>query len=266
VATITNSRFVGNSATQLGGAVATIGASTMTITGSVLLGNTALIGAGVFTGLGDGGSTRLTNCTLAQNHAAMAGGAIFDRSGTTSTVSFATVADNRVDAPAGAALETGGPGSILVKNSIVASTTDVAGAPRANCAGTIVDLGGNLSTDGSCPSFTVVSRAALSLGPLALNPPGNTETMALLPGSVAIDAAPTCTDSAGSSVTTDQRGVARPQGPACDVGAFEFVPPPPPSPPPRSRFAVPQRPLFVSDGTCGCGRVRRPFRPVTWQQ
>jgi hypothetical protein len=42
---------------------------------------------------------------------------------------------------------------------------------------------------------------------------------------VAINAAPDCTDVSGSLVTTDQRGVARPDNgeSACDIGAFELV-------------------------------------------
>jgi hypothetical protein len=55
------------------------------------------------------------------------------------------------------------------------------------------------------------------LGPLQNNG-GRTATHALLPGSPALDTGgPAC-------AATDQRGVARPQGPACDIGAFEFEP------------------------------------------
>ncbi|HZO79699.1 MAG TPA: GNAT family N-acetyltransferase [Solirubrobacteraceae bacterium] len=56
------------------------------------------------------------------------------------------------------------------------------------------------------------------LGPLANNG-GPTETLALLPGSPAIDAG---SDMACPSV--DQRGISRPQGPHCDIGAFERKP------------------------------------------
>jgi hypothetical protein len=57
---------------------------------------------------------------------------------------------------------------------------------------------------------------------------GPTQTIALLPTSPAVDAIPVspvnyCTDVTGMPVTTDQRGVSRPQGPACDIGAFELV-------------------------------------------
>jgi hypothetical protein len=65
-----------------------------------------------------------------------------------------------------------------------------------------------------------VTQAQLNLGPLQNNG-GPTHTHALLSGSVAIDAAADCTDATGAPITDDQRGVARPHGAACDVGAFE---------------------------------------------
>ncbi|MGI8770235.1 MAG: choice-of-anchor Q domain-containing protein [Acidobacteriaceae bacterium] len=54
---------------------------------------------------------------------------------------------------------------------------------------------------------------------------GPTQTIALLPTSPAVDHIPVanCTDTNGNRVTTDQRGISRPQGPACDSGAYELV-------------------------------------------
>jgi hypothetical protein len=62
-----------------------------------------------------------------------------------------------------------------------------------------------------------VNVADPGLGPLADNG-GPTETHALRPGSVAISAAVDC-----PPPDTDQRGVPRPQGAACDTGAYEFA-------------------------------------------
>jgi len=61
------------------------------------------------------------------------------------------------------------------------------------------------------------------LAPLALNAPGTTRTFALLPGSPAIDILTPCpTDPiTNATLATDQRGVSRPQGSACDSGSFE---------------------------------------------
>ena len=76
----------------------------------------------------------------------------------------------------------------------------------------------NLISDSSCP-FAVpaanIRNTNPLLGLLQLNG-GTTPTHALLPGSPAID-------SANSAFCTpvDQRRVARPRGPLCDIGAFE---------------------------------------------
>jgi hypothetical protein len=56
------------------------------------------------------------------------------------------------------------------------------------------------------------------LGPLADNG-GPTLTLALLPGSPAIDAGDTL-----AAPPTDQRGFPRPYGPAADIGAYEAMP------------------------------------------
>ena len=57
------------------------------------------------------------------------------------------------------------------------------------------------------------------LRPLGANG-GPTETVPLLPGSPALDRTPagTC-----PPLAVDQRGITRPQGPACDAGAYELV-------------------------------------------
>jgi len=105
-----------------------------------------------------------------------------------------------------------------VKSAIVANSPT--GGNCLNWASVVVS-GANLATDGTCPGFTQVTPIQLNLGPLALNPPGTTATHALLPGSVAIDAASDCNDFSGNPVTADQRGVPRPQGSACEIGAYE---------------------------------------------
>jgi len=57
------------------------------------------------------------------------------------------------------------------------------------------------------------------LAPLADNG-GPTDTHALIKGSPGVDAAPVDSD----CPATDQRGIARPQGGGCDIGAFELEP------------------------------------------
>ena len=70
--------------------------------------------------------------------------------------------------------------------------------------------------DGSCGALL---KSDPFLGPLENNG-GPTLTHALLLNSPAIDAG-----SATHCPDYDQRGISRPQGAACDIGAFEFVPP-----------------------------------------
>jgi hypothetical protein len=92
-----------------------------------------------------------------------------------------------------------------------------------NCNGSIVSLGHNLTDDASCGPLLASDLlvADAMLGPLQDNG-GPTETHDLVIGSPAIDA--------GSvdcpPPDTDQRGVARPQGADCDIGAVEYVPEP----------------------------------------
>jgi hypothetical protein len=98
-----------------------------------------------------------------------------------------------------------------------------------DCSGMIVSDGYNIESPGNTCAFnretdqTGKTPEELKLEPLADNG-GPTQTHALLPGSVAIDVIPpaACLDADGEPLTEDQRGVARPQGPACDVGAFEL--------------------------------------------
>jgi hypothetical protein len=62
------------------------------------------------------------------------------------------------------------------------------------------------------------------LGPLQNNG-GPTKTHALLPGSPAIDAGNDAVCAADPVNGLDQRGVARPQGASCDIGAYEAIVP-----------------------------------------
>ncbi|MEW5939264.1 MAG: choice-of-anchor Q domain-containing protein, partial [Chloroflexota bacterium] len=83
--------------------------------------------------------------------------------------------------------------------------------------GTIGTNTNNLVENGSC-------SAALSgdplLGPLANNG-GPTQTHAVLAGSIAIDAGEDGICAAAPVNNLDQRGVTRPQGAHCDIGAYE---------------------------------------------
>ena len=94
-----------------------------------------------------------------------------------------------------------------------------------NCGGQapITDLGYNIDTGSSC-GFSATNHSLPNTEPeldaLASNG-GPTQTMALPAGSPAVDAIPPATP--GCAGSTDQRGIARPQGTGCDIGAYELV-------------------------------------------
>lgn len=182
-----------------------------------------------------GGSLTLINSTISHNigWGGYGGGGIlnFSHGGiATTTVSNSTIYENRANAPAGfkgrgdAIADAFSPvGSIVVKNSIVASPTQ--GLGNDCYPSGPLSQGHNIFSDTSCgqnvPGGDLI-EPALSMGPLADNG-GPTPTHALLPGSPAIDAIPLadCTSVAGAPVLTDQRGYVRPQGGLCDIGSFE---------------------------------------------
>jgi CSLREA domain-containing protein len=173
-----------------------------------------------------GGTLTVVNSTLSGNTASQSGGAIRARFARLAIAST-TIADNSVVGPGvigfgdpdggGLFLEEGAIVDLV--NTVLDGNTRIGGA-ASNCAGTVppVSLGHNLedaSTCGLAESGDLSSIDAL-LAPLADNG-GPTETHALLPASPARDAG----DDA-QCPSTDQRGVARPQGAACDTGAFEL--------------------------------------------
>jgi hypothetical protein len=100
---------------------------------------------------------------------------------------------------------------------VTANNTIIANNGLADCPDGPIDAGSrNLESDNTCGAAAFT--ASPGLGPLQDNG-GATPTHALLPGSPAVDAA--------SSVVcpaTDQRGVTRPKGAGCDIGAFERSP------------------------------------------
>jgi hypothetical protein len=103
--------------------------------------------------------------------------------------------------------------SVLVLNSIVANSLS-----GGDVWGAVTDGGYNICSDGTAAFSATGSSNKTNplLGPLAANG-GPTETMALLPGSPALDAIPS------AFPAVDQRGVSRPQASLADIGAYEAL-------------------------------------------
>lgn len=114
-------------------------------------------------------------------------------------------------------------GHVELRNTIIAGNTSASGPLDCRTDQVRFDsLGHNVDTDGSCFLDGPADRPRTDplLAPLSDNG-GPLRTQALRPGSPAIDAA-----DAAACPKADARGVARPQGAGCDIGAFEAVPAP----------------------------------------
>jgi hypothetical protein len=179
------------------------------------------------------------NCTLAENSAtggkgeyatsgsgSAYGGAIYSSTNALSLLNT-TLALNSVIAEPGAGIWEPLPvalGSSLYvssnTNTFLTNTILSCAPAETNVYGGVVDGGHNICSDASAKFSTASSHNSLDplLGPVG-SYGSSTLLCGLLPNSPAIDAG-------DDSVCppTDQRGVSRPKGLACDIGAFELTP------------------------------------------
>ncbi len=229
--TVSANTNTGGSVAQ-GGGIAAFNTTTV-IGGTTVSGNTASeVGAGTI-GEGGGifqfrGSLALLNSTIAANSAAgeFAEGGGLEARETNVGITNATIAANAASGPkaAGGNLLARDKATVKPQNTIIAGGT---GATGLNCAvqteSVIQSQGHNLDSLNEC-SFTATGdlvNADPLLAPLANNGgAAQTQTMALASASPAIDAA-----DGAACPPTDQRGVLRPAGAGCDIGAFELATP-----------------------------------------
>jgi CSLREA domain-containing protein len=234
-ATFTNTNITGNGAGTRGGAVFNGSPSSASkFTNSTISGNTAQAeGGGLFNSVGAGAD--LMNSTVSGNRANSSGGGL---QGGTATLSNVTITANVADLDANRTGDGGGVAAttLSVRNSIIAGNTDASPPPAAvtpDCSATVNSQGYNLiGNDTGCtvavgPGDKIGTGAAPidpGLGLLANNG-GPTPTHALLATSPArIGGSPTAPGGPGDACTArDQRGVPRPQGARCDVGAYEYA-------------------------------------------
>jgi YD repeat-containing protein len=221
-ATVTNSTISGNSADSNGGGIYNNGY--LTVLNCLVNQNHAVIGAGIRNNDGNGDTLAITNSTLYGNVATGAGGGIDGD---------ATIIDCTISGNSASGTNAGGgihgyngtklSGTIVAGNTIRNSTTpsDIASSSLVsggtNSTYNLIGTGGagGLANGGTSHNILLNSLSTLGLASLG-NYGGPTETMALLPGSPAIDAGFGFT-----GITADQRDVSRPQGAAPDIGAFE---------------------------------------------
>jgi uncharacterized repeat protein (TIGR01451 family) len=224
--TIINSTIYSNTSELFGGGIFNHTVGKLTITRSTISDNQA---AGVAGGIATEGALTVTNSTISGNRAGDEGGGLHVYG--TVSLTHVTITGNSTRNGDGGGVNRAG-GTITLKNTIVAGNMDHAVPVAHDCSGTDINtegdnlVGQNGNANG-CPldaeASVVAGAISTVLDPLADNG-GATETHALVAGSPAIDQVTDCTDLAGNLVTADQRGVARPQFFACDIGAYEAAP------------------------------------------
>lgn len=205
--------------TQKGGGIRNAGALTLTNvlitsnadgglenTGELLMSNSAIV-SNTGGGLINSGAAILVNSTLSGNTANTDGAET--RNEGTLMMTHVTL-NHTADSTA----------SIYSSGLVVMGDSIINASGGCAVSGSILSTGHNLVNSAGCQAYFTedgdLRGVDPRLGPIAQNAPGNTPTHALLPGSPAIDAG------LFVGVTTDQRGVPRPQGEEVDIGAYEY--------------------------------------------
>jgi hypothetical protein len=196
--------------------------------------------------------------TVADNEATLGAGifsltedGVADENGVSITDS--TIAYNNTQGELGAGL-LAYDGTIAVDGSIVAYNSATAGGKvtYTNCLATspatiVSPLGYDLETGTECGFTSTGDLQNISPDFSSSTPQnngGNTNTFALEPTSPAVDAIPASVSLLCEN--EDQRDVTRPQGSACDIGAFELAP---------STFQAAGVPVSATAGTQFSGTV-----------
>lgn len=195
----------GNGSDGKGGAILIDSDSTVNVLNTTISASSADLGGAIW----NEGTLTMANSTLSGNSATIRGGAVYNSGD--GGINNTTIFDN--SAPNASGLENVGS-AFELSNTIIASSSD---GEDCITSTPFVQSFNNLIEDGTC---SPAIQADPLLGELRLGGGSSTSpTHTPLAGSPAIDA--------GESTVcepTDQRGVARPQGATCDIGAHEVQP------------------------------------------
>lgn len=253
--TFRNTLFSGNSSQGQGGAIWTGETVFLDVINSAIVSNSATAPSGT-SGMGGGIAVNssassvfnIINTTISNNTTGFMGGGMALNTEGAFNITNSTIADNYAWWQGGGIQNA--RENVILKNSIIANNTANNGGNPWNVYHNCFPGGGGKYTSGGynlqysalnsnssedcAPGISLKSDPKLAA---LANNGGFAVSRALLGGSPAINAvpAPNCT------VTTDGRGIARPLGGACDIGAFEVAPPP--------TISVAFGPAFQSGGT-----------------
>ena len=184
-------------------------------------------GGGLLVDTGSAAPVAVSNVTAAANTArALGTGGTGEGGGVAATavgapisISGATINANIVEGPASGGGDLEADKGTSIANTIASDGSGPGGLE--NCKGEGSSLGHNIDSRDQCHFHgpgDLINTSSL-LGVLQDNG-GPVTTEALLAGSPAVNSG-----SSSGCPGTDARGVARPQGASCDIGAFELAPP-----------------------------------------
>jgi hypothetical protein len=227
-ATIEKSTISGNA-----GGIDNRPSATLTLTDSTVSGNreASVYGAGIL----NGGAAVIRRSTIANNLSGNAGGGGIGNSGTLTLVE-STISGNVADEMGGGIVN---DGTVTLTATILAGNVADLGDEPQDCAGaasSFVSKGYNLfgTPCGASQATDLVGAADAPLDALLKvlgSYGGPTQTMVPTPKSPAVNRIPVGATSSDGTIalcpasgTTDQRGIARPQAGACDIGAVERKP------------------------------------------
>lgn len=230
--TLVNTVITSSNTTLNGGGIYNAATGNLVLNNSLVTSNTTTINGGGI--MNDGGTVAVKNATIYGNSAGSAGGGI--ENGGSITVNNATIDANTADTDKNGSGDGGGifqatSGTFTLSNTIISGNIDLSPSTKVlDCAGSINSLGNNLIQNVSGCTLTGTTTSNITGVDPQLGPPQNnggpTNTQAIPGTSPALDhGSLAAAGTAGACEVTDQRGTARPQGPACDIGAFELVDP-----------------------------------------
>ena len=205
--TLTNVTFTGNTAVNNGGGIKN-SSSSPTFNNASFLDNSSTFGGGMDN---YGSSPTLNNVTFSGNSASYTGGGMYNWQNSSPVLVNVTFSGNSAGGIGGGGISNNSANP-AIRDSILWGNTAPTNPQMLDVSSTPVvsysDIQGGYAGEGNLNADPLLG----SLGTYG----GSTQVFPLLPGSAAIDS--------GRNVTcasTDQRGISRPQGSHCDMGAFE---------------------------------------------